>query len=160
MVRAQNSGIKTADSSFETAQDFAKTIGYGPASGFLASNGMLVPPPDGYDQEFDGSAPARPVDPITGAYAEAKRPDPMASMTDEEKQHEAEKLFVLFDRMAKTGVMSVEDPLRKAQESGRFEELDASNAKEEIERGKQEDDEDERQAAEEMKRWKNRTKRT
>ena len=45
------------------------------------------------------------------------------SMTDEEKEREAEKLFVLFERLNKTGVVSVENPLRTAVQEGRFEEL-------------------------------------
>ena len=44
-------------------------------------------------------------------------------MTDEEKEREAEKLFVLFERMRTLGV-GVENPVRAAQQSGRFEELD------------------------------------
>jgi hypothetical protein len=127
----------------------------------LASNGLLVPPPDGYAQDFGASQPKRNVDPISGTYADpnAKRVDPSAGMTEEEKEREAEKLFVLFDRMAKTGVMSVENPLKKAQESGRFEELDISNQQEEIERSLQAAEDDEREAAAEMRKWRSRGKK-
>ena len=44
-------------------------------------------------------------------------------MTDEEKEREAERLFVLFERMRSLGV-GVENPVRTFQQSGRFEELD------------------------------------
>jgi Guanine nucleotide exchange factor synembryn len=43
-------------------------------------------------------------------------------MTDEEKEREAERLFVLFERMEKLGV--AQNPVRSMQQSGRFEELD------------------------------------
>lgn len=37
------------------------------------------------------------------------------SMTDEEKEREVEKLFVLFDRLEKTGAVSPgQNPMRKA----------------------------------------------
>ena len=74
-------------------------------------------------------------------------------MTDEEKLAEAERLFVLFDRMAKTGVMKVDNPIRKAQESGRFQELDDAPTPADLER---QDAEDEQAAADEMRRWRER----
>ena len=40
-------------------------------------------------------------------------------MTDEEKEREAEKLFVLFERLEKSGAM--ENPLRKALHEGKLE---------------------------------------
>ena len=39
-------------------------------------------------------------------------------MTDEEKEREAERLFVLFDRLEETGI-SV-NPVRKARQEGKF----------------------------------------
>jgi len=39
-------------------------------------------------------------------------------MTDEEKEREAEKLFVLFDRLEKTGM--VRNPIRKAIHEGKL----------------------------------------
>lgn len=41
-------------------------------------------------------------------------------MTEEEKLLESERLFVLFDRMARTGVMEVENPVRKARDDGKL----------------------------------------
>ena len=41
-------------------------------------------------------------------------------MTDEEKEREAEKLFVLFDRLEKTGAIPPEqNPMRKAMQQRR-----------------------------------------
>lgn len=76
-------------------------------------------------------------------------------MTDEEKEREAEKLFVLFDRMNRNPAMSVVNPVKQAQENGQ---LTTSAEEEELERKKleQEDEEDEKQALEEMKRYKER----
>jgi hypothetical protein len=47
-------------------------------------------------------------------------------MTDEEKEREAERLFVLFERLKKTGVVDVENPIAKAmrENQGRFSEID------------------------------------
>lgn len=64
------------------------------------------------------------VNPITGQKLEDERIPDLSSMTDEEKEREAERLFVLFERMRKLGVVNVENPIRTAQQSGRFEELD------------------------------------
>ena len=63
---------------------------------------------------------------MTGQYLdEAERAQrELREMTDEEKEREAERLFVLFERMRRLGVVDVENPVRTAQQSGRFEELD------------------------------------
>ena len=45
-------------------------------------------------------------------------------MTDEEKEREAEKLFVLFERLKATGVVNVVNPIEHAAREGRFEEVD------------------------------------
>jgi len=42
-------------------------------------------------------------------------------MTDEEKERETEKLFVLFDRLEKTGMLpSSQNPIRKAIQQGKM----------------------------------------
>ena len=63
------------------------------------------------------------VNPITGQRLDAEVTPEIAEMTDEEKEREAERLFVLFDRMRNLGV-GLENPVRAFQQSGRFEELD------------------------------------
>ncbi|KAL1839804.1 hypothetical protein VTK73DRAFT_3914 [Phialemonium thermophilum] len=45
-------------------------------------------------------------------------------MTDEEKEREAERLFVLFERLKKTGVVDVQNPVEQAFREGRVQELD------------------------------------
>lgn len=74
---------------------------------------MMAPP----SEETDSNGV--PLNPITGT---TRRPDaPAVDMTDEEKEREAERLFVLFDRLERSG-MGV-NPVRKAMQEGRFEEL-------------------------------------
>ncbi|KAH8999553.1 guanine nucleotide exchange factor [Lactarius akahatsu] len=52
------------------------------------------------------------INPITGAIQE-ERPD--IEMTEEEREHEAEKLFVLFDRLERSGAVPQDaNPVRRA----------------------------------------------
>lgn len=55
----------------------------------------------------------------------------LSEMTDEEKEREAERLFVLFERLKKTGVIDVENPVAKAMRENpeRFQELDSDSDK-------------------------------
>jgi hypothetical protein len=48
------------------------------------------------------SASSRPINPITGQTLDSEPPagDPFAGMSQEEKEREAERLFVLFERHA------------------------------------------------------------
>ena len=48
-------------------------------------------------------------------------------MTTEEAEREAERLFVLFERLNATGVVNVKNPVQQAMEEGRFEELSDSD---------------------------------
>jgi Guanine nucleotide exchange factor synembryn len=49
------------------------------------------------------------VDPITGQIKKETK-NPFDGMTDEEKERESEKLFVLFDKLNKTGVFQPINP--------------------------------------------------
>lgn len=88
-------------------------IGYGNAAGFLFTKGIMAPPA----VSSDGNGVL--LNPITGTTAPMHAPD--VDMTEEEKEAEAERLFVLFDRLERSG-MGV-NPIRKAQEEGRFENI-------------------------------------
>ena len=115
-------------------------IGYGFASGYLFSHGIPVPEHlqnSMGNQNSRGNATGHAsgsrgtsietredVNPITGQKLDDERTPDLSSMTDEEKEFEAERLFVLFERMRRLGVVNVENPVRTAQQSGRFEELD------------------------------------
>ncbi|KAG8906449.1 hypothetical protein FRB99_006865 [Tulasnella sp. 403] len=79
---------------------------------------------DLWDDKFEPNADTSigpDINPITGVKHSESTDDILANMTEEEKEREAEKLFVLFNRMEKMGLAV--NPLRKAQEEGRFEEM-------------------------------------
>lgn len=82
------------------ANQFVDNVGYGFASGFLFQNNIPVP-----KNAADGNAGAgaggsgRAVNPITGQFLDRETvPDEGPEMTEEEKEREAERLFVLFER--------------------------------------------------------------
>ncbi|GAA5826397.1 hypothetical protein JCM11251_002350 [Rhodosporidiobolus azoricus] len=131
-------------------------IGYGNASGFLQNRGELIPPPAGEEGQ-PGGGQQRVINPITGAYEQPEDPDHVP-MTEDEKEREAEKLYTLFDRMSRTGVMNVENPVDKARAEGRFEET-SEQREAELERLKKEEDELEEEVERDMKEWKERRKR-
>ena len=102
---------------------FVQNVGYGFASGFLMSHDMSIPEnameawstsdisPPGISTSSDGKAPTvdtdsqpsktvrYPLNPITGQRVDKEEETDMGPpMTEEEKQREAERLFVLFER--------------------------------------------------------------
>lgn len=100
---------------------FVQNIGYGYASGFLMSQNIEVPQSA---LKADGSSNAGEishVNPVTGQrwVAEDRDASSTTPMTEEEKEREAEKLFVLFERLKATGVVNVQNPVER-----RFEEVD------------------------------------
>ncbi|TQS35799.1 hypothetical protein Golomagni_03768 [Golovinomyces magnicellulatus] len=102
---------------------FVQNLGFGFTSGFLHNNGFSIP-----DIPLDISSTnenelSNKVNPITGQLLENEDQIEMEIMTEEEKEREAEKLFVLFDRLEKNGVISAQNPMRSYQQSGKFEEL-------------------------------------
>ncbi|KAI7715574.1 hypothetical protein KC353_g6000 [Hortaea werneckii] len=112
----------------QDANKYVQNIGYGFASGFLMSEGIPVPTSatQANSTPVDGSAGARTdINPVTGQRlnAEDSGPSPSAEMTEEEKEREAERLFVLFERLKATGVVDIQNPVQQAKDEGRFEEL-------------------------------------
>lgn len=99
-----------------TASTLSAQIGYGNSAGFLFNRGILAPPGSNPDGEEDSD-----INPITGLRNNKQRNEVLEEMTEEEKEREAEKLFILFDRLERSG-MGV-NPVRKAMQEGRFEEL-------------------------------------
>lgn len=96
------------------AENFVDNIGYGFASGFLMTHN-LQPPKSlsqvGNDEEARQKAEAYktrrhtafPTNPVTGQRVSAEAVvDNQPKMTEAEKQREAEKLFVLFERFVAT----------------------------------------------------------
>jgi len=113
------------DLSDRDATRFVENVGYGFASGFLFQKNIPVPDSIKEGQSTDGatSSGGRAINPITGQFLDAEDVSELPPMTDEEKEREAERLFVLFERLNQLGVISVENPIREAVQSGRFEEL-------------------------------------
>ena len=133
LLRLQTSGGLTVlpdaissmlfDLSDRDATSFVRNIGYGHAAGYLMTHKIAVP--EGLSARNGNDAAA--INPITGQRLDAESPVNMPPMTEEEKEREAERLYVLFERLRATGVIKAENPLRTAQESGRFEELSDSD---------------------------------
>ncbi|KAG6845833.1 hypothetical protein H0H87_002521 [Tephrocybe sp. NHM501043] len=95
-------------------------VGYGNVAGFLYNKGILSAPaaPSG-SSKYTPPASAASINPITGTTVNPKQDLP--EMTDEEKEREAEKLFVLFDRLEKTGAIPPnQNPMRKAIQEGKL----------------------------------------
>lgn len=76
------------------AETLTKNIGYGFAAGFLSARGLGVP------QNTEESGFNSEINPITGQRWDAEPVDTGPPMTQEEKEREAERLFVLFERYA------------------------------------------------------------
>jgi hypothetical protein len=90
-------------------------VGYGNCAGFLFNKGIMAPPAGVTDAEGEA------INPITGIRHQKKCTEALDEMTEEEKEREAEKLFVLFDRLERSG-MGV-NPVRAAQQKGKLEEI-------------------------------------
>lgn len=111
------------------ANKFVKNIGYGFASGFLMNHNIEIPgtaaEASSMSDETKTDAGAA-VNPITGQRlsAEAEVKPSEKDWTQEEKEREAERLFVLFEKLKATGVVSVKNPVQQAVEEGRFEEVE------------------------------------
>lgn len=125
-------------------------IGYGPCAGFLMRIGQAhaMPGPMGSVATGEGDD-RRLIDPVTGMtlpsdeeLARVDAQNGLASMSEEEKAAEAERLFTLFDRLDKTGVVSIDPnshPMRRAAETGRLQEIDREQDSEDARRAEEED---------------------
>ncbi|TFY83256.1 hypothetical protein EWM64_g757 [Hericium alpestre] len=102
------------------ATTLASQVGYGNVAGFLFNKGIMNAPPaaapgDNVPTETPSGVP---INPITGVAQEDR---PMVEMTEEEKEQEAERLFVLFDRLERSGALPPnQNPIRRAVQSGHF----------------------------------------
>ena len=103
---------------------FTRNVGYGYAAGFLMTHN--IPAPDSLNELGDQvtTVDGQEVNPITGQRRDMEPEDPGPEMSDEEKEREAEKLFVLFERLRATGVVNVVNPIEQATREGRLEEVD------------------------------------
>ncbi|TQV96920.1 Guanine nucleotide exchange factor, Ric8 [Cordyceps javanica] len=106
------------------ATKFVETVGYGYASGYLFRNNVPVPACTKATFDIaDETVSPRAVNPITGQFIDREVPDDLPPMTDEEKEREAERLFVLFERLKMNGVLSVQNPVEQAAREGKLREL-------------------------------------
>lgn len=105
---------------------YVSNVGYGYASGFLLSKNIPMPE-SAIKDAGEGASGGVPVNPITGQRLDKEEPVEMPEMTQEEKEREAERLFVLFERLKKTGVVDVQNPVEEAYRNGRIEELSDSD---------------------------------
>ncbi|KAL9115325.1 MAG: hypothetical protein Q9227_000646 [Pyrenula ochraceoflavens] len=122
------------------ANQFVRNVGYGFAAGFLMSHNMSIPESaqEAWSSEDAASgSPRVQVNPVTGQRRDAEPEPNTPPMTQEEREREAEKLFVLFEsessthmqsRLRATGVMDVTNPMRQAVEEGRFMEIDSDES--------------------------------
>ena len=85
--------------------------------GTMSNEGGEVEDPGEKMTKVDGQE----INPITGQRRDMEPEDILPEMTDEEKEREAEKLFVLFERLKATGVMNVVNPVEQAVREGRLE---------------------------------------
>ena len=100
------------------ANQFVRNVGYGFAAGYLMSHDIPIPANAKETRGDDESG--IPINPITGQKLDKEPVGEEPEMTMEEKEREAERLFVLFERLRATGVVDVQNPVRQAMEEGRF----------------------------------------
>lgn len=83
------------------ANRFVKNVGYGFAAGFLLSHEIPIPETakEAFSTSADNPGESNPgINPITGQRFDAEPKDTGPEMSQAEKEREAEKLFVLFER--------------------------------------------------------------
>jgi len=102
------------------ASTLSSLVGYGNVAGFLFHKGILsAPQPSGGSSAPQTTPSGEQINPITGTTVQPKPAAP--EMSDEEKEREMEKLFVLFDRLEKTGALPAsQNPIRKAIQEGKM----------------------------------------
>ncbi|CAG5132458.1 unnamed protein product [Candidula unifasciata] len=99
----------------ENVSRMVKYTGYGNCAGLLAQFGLLKLGDSGQrkgdyssnseDSETEEYAELKDqVNPVTGRW-EAERPDPMAGMSDEQKEYEAHQLLNTIDKLQRQGVV-------------------------------------------------------
>ncbi|XP_053197725.1 synembryn-A [Scomber japonicus] len=99
----------------ENVGRFVKYTGYGNAAGLLATRGLLgggsrTSISDGqYSSDSDSDTEEYRqmkdrINPVTGRVEE-EQPDPMEGMTEEEKEEEAKRLIVLFNKLSRDNII-------------------------------------------------------
>ncbi|OLN86820.1 Synembryn-like protein C3E7.04c [Colletotrichum chlorophyti] len=109
------------DMSDKDASKFVANVGYGFASGFLFQNN--IPVPANAAEAFSSGDAQRPVNPITGQFVDSEKDVEVPEMTEDEKMREAERLFVLFERLKNTGIVDIRNPVEQAARAGQLHDL-------------------------------------
>ena len=109
------------------ANQYVRNVGYGYAAGYLMSHKIPIPESAKKSQTASGSSGEVPTNPITGQRLDKELAVDLPEMTREEKEREAERLFVLFERLKATGVVDVKNPAEQARDERRIEELSDSD---------------------------------
>ncbi|XP_071763456.1 chaperone Ric-8A isoform X1 [Centroberyx gerrardi] len=95
----------------ENVSRFVKYTGYGNAAGLLATRGLLGGSSSGAQYSSDSDSDTEEyrqvkglVNPVTGRV-EAEQHDPMEGMTEEEKEEEAQRLIMLFNKLSRDDII-------------------------------------------------------
>lgn len=97
----------------ENASRLIKYTGYGNSAGLLANRGLMRGgadtsgnySSDSEDSDTEEYSQAKDrINPVLGCYEE-QRPDPMAGMSEEQKEYEAIQLVNMMDKLARQGVV-------------------------------------------------------
>ncbi|KAH7175811.1 guanine nucleotide exchange factor [Dactylonectria macrodidyma] len=111
----------------EDPRKLLANVGYGYGTGMLEFLGI----PFSHDDDINMVDMSMPnANPITGQRLEAEAVNSQENereMTQEEKEREAEKLFVLFERLKATRVVDIENPVARSIKMGYVEEIDDSS---------------------------------
>ncbi|KAL3967640.1 angiogenin [Sarotherodon galilaeus] len=85
----------------ENVSRFVKYTGYGNAAGLLATRGLL----GGQGPRTSDTQYSSDSDSDTEEYRQAEQPDPMEGMTEEEKEEEAKRLIMLFNKLSRDNII-------------------------------------------------------
>ncbi|KAM9817362.1 chaperone Ric-8A [Neosynchiropus ocellatus] len=100
----------------ENVRRFVKYTGYGNAAGLLATRGLLGGQrsrSSNTDSQYSSDSDSDTeeylqmkdrINPVTGRV-EAEQPDPMEGMTEEEKEEEAKRLIMLFNKLSRDNII-------------------------------------------------------
>ena len=161
----------------DVASTLTAEIGYGNAAGLLFQKGISGPPPGKIVEIVDKPLPSPTLDPtttntnsttprnpITGIRDTDDDTDPLAGMTEAEKEREAERLFTLFDKLDKNPVVSTQGPdgsrkgLKEVMQD-KYVEVDKGWAEKERREVQEEEEREEEEAMKDMAAYKARTGR-
>ncbi|KAI9296046.1 hypothetical protein K502DRAFT_348443 [Neoconidiobolus thromboides FSU 785] len=116
----------------EDASKMILKLGYGNVAGYLMGKGIDINnvmtintdatnPPNPVSTSTSTST-NKPINPITGQFKQNESKGKI-HMTDEEKEIEAERLFILFEKIKKNPAIKLQNPIQQAVELGIYDEI-------------------------------------